>query len=654
MCRIAALVLALVPMFLSPRGAFSQEQAVEDIHEGLNAYMQQRYADAIGRVAVWAQDEQLDRALRARALIIYAACHVDLGADVVADQAFRAAFQVFPRVQCEETAFSKAARELFLTVRAELIYDLRLETEPSGATVEVDGLKVGNSPCTLTLLKNRPCRLGLSKRPFYPQHVISLTGSPVDTLRIVLERGRANLNIESSPENVSFYVFDDTQFRPASGNFRAFLRRHGIDETRRLLEGLEPRGTEKALPTPVRAGKTPATISLPFSSYHLCLLENGYGPYIQPVLLDTSWKEVKVEMRKAEGTMILRHFPPVAQITIDGDSLRSSRSPITFSLASGIHRLTVAAPRFRRFEGLVEIGAQDTSYAFVVLKRSSFLPSLLYSVVFPGAGHLHRENASGALLFSSSTALLAGAYLAVALRWEKQRAQTPVIARMRENVLMGSYTQGAKFEIDQQVTEWENDNKLTSRYRQELLRGLLIAHGLNVVTTMVLPDRSYKGPISGLGPGFSRTRAVLYSMVFPGAGQCYKGQKVRGVFFAFAEGLGLGFFALKHWETQRARRLLASTQAAYYNVGAKEKFLLEPLLADRKREYQRAQEQRELSGRLVILLHLLNVFHAAGTTNVGPPSPGAMSSRMGFDIGFANEEGWRVCFSVKVGWRTAT
>lgn len=649
MRRTATFIFALFPVLLYHASSFSQEQAVEDIHEGLNAYMQQRYADAIGRVAVWAQDEQLDATLRARALVIYGACHVDLGADAVADQAFRVAIYLFPRVQCEETFFSNAARELFLTIRSELLYELRIETEPSGAAVEMDGLKVGNSPCMLTLLKNRPCRIGLSKLPFYPLHFISLPGSPVDTLRIVLERGWGNLNIVTSPENVSFYVFEDTNFRPAEGQFRAFLRSHGIDETRRVLEGLAPAGAENALPTPVRTGKTPATISLPFSAYHLCLMENGLSTHIKPFLLDTSWKEIRVEMRKAEGTLVLRHFPPIAWVAIDMDSLRSSRSPTTFSLGSGIHRLTVAAAGFRTFRGLVEIGAQDSSFAFVVLERNRLLPPFLYSVLFPGGGHLYRGNPSGALILATSTALLAGAYLAETLKWEHQRLQSPVIARMRENVLIGNYPQGAKFEIDTQAAAWEKDYQLTLRQRRELLTGVLIVHGLNALTTLVLPDRSYKEAVSGLGTGASRTRAAAYSMLFPGAGQYYKGQKTRGMFFAFTEGLGLGVYALEHWESQRARRLLASTQAAYYNLGAKEKHLLEPLLNYRKREYHKAQEKRDLSGILVIFLHLLNLFDAAGTANVGPHSQGVMSSTMGFDIGFANEEGWLVRFNVKIG-----
>jgi hypothetical protein len=183
--------------------------------------------------------------------------------------------------------------------------DLDLTSDPSGATVRLDGREVGTTPLTLERLPIGEHLLELEKDGIYAsRRPITIAANTLDRLRVKLDRLKGKLPVFSEPR-----------------------------DARVLLDGKD-------------LGSTPVSLEVEAGSYTLRLTKEGYRVHEEPLTLPADKEtRTRVALRSTRGTLDVTSTPPGAIVAIAGTP--RGQTPLTLPLEEGTYALQLRLPRHK-------------------------------------------------------------------------------------------------------------------------------------------------------------------------------------------------------------------------------------------------------------------------------------------------------------------
>ncbi len=285
--------------------------------------------------------------------------------------------------------------------------ELSVATEPPGATVEVDGVKVGKSPWSgaevarglrsvrVSLADHRPAEKAIAVTPGRKASV---------TLRLQPEFGR--LEVHSTPEPDGLVSLDGDALGPAPTSLsRVPLGVHTVRVTRELFKPYETRVTiapgETArviailkpehgslkldsVPSGGRvwldgkeAGVTP-TVLRAAPGERLVRVEASSGPHgaseARVLFKVGERRELRLTLPVRTGQLMIDSVPFAAEIQVDG--VKRGRAPVSLKdVPVGLHVVVAEAPGKAPLVGRIEVVEGQTSVAELNLEapaRSSY------------------------------------------------------------------------------------------------------------------------------------------------------------------------------------------------------------------------------------------------------------------------------------------
>lgn len=276
---------------------------------------------------------------------------------------------------------------------------LRVETEPPGALIVVDGKARGKSPLSLK-------DVGAGEHVVVAQlegyerveRRVVVEAEKEAVLRIRLVRVMGAIEVDSVPQGAKVYVDDayvgDTPLKPTEvvpGKHKIRLELEGYrpyeteavvepKRSTRLFAKLERKaGALEVVSVPEGAsvfidgkyaGVTPFKVDeLAAGEHEVRVVMRGYIPFVRKVTIeDRRTTKVETLLRPEErGTLVVLSEPTGAQVSVDG--LVQGLTPLAIShLAVGKHKVVVTKKGYEKWEGETEIKPGATSQLFIRLK----------------------------------------------------------------------------------------------------------------------------------------------------------------------------------------------------------------------------------------------------------------------------------------------
>jgi PEGA domain-containing protein len=184
----------------------------------------------------------------------------------------------------------------------ELLGDLRIETQPAGAEITVDGRRVGRSPLSVNGLGAATTRRVTASLDGYGavHHDATVRPGDMTPVRLTLERGRGGVYVTSEP---------------SAGEIR-------LDGTSR--------------------GRTPLNLSVPFGSHTMAVLREGFQLAETTMTIGPETREVHLVLRREPPGILVVQGDRPARIYVDGvivaEDLQNSGR---LELAGGTHQVQV-------------------------------------------------------------------------------------------------------------------------------------------------------------------------------------------------------------------------------------------------------------------------------------------------------------------------
>ncbi len=270
-----------------------------------------------------------------------------------------------------------------------------IASEPSGADVVFEGLKVGATPLVIADLESgdytaevskggrAPVNVVWSIRDSRPQRVVAKLSSTLGKLIVNTEPAGALILIDGREIGVSGYEGDleegNYTLRLEKEGFGAFEQKISIsrgETTRVNVDMKQPPGALKIISNPSgasvfidgeRKGETPLTLpDMAPGSYQLELTLPGYSMAALPVTVRSGETTEKfAELEAATGGVILEILPEGVEVFFDGEfvGVSAGESFLLDGLDSGIHILELrheeADPPLQLFEIEVRRGVAE-------------------------------------------------------------------------------------------------------------------------------------------------------------------------------------------------------------------------------------------------------------------------------------------------------
>jgi len=224
--------------------------------------------------------------------------------------------------------------------------ELTIESQPTGATLIVDGEARGETPITLTLEPGHH-RLLVEHR-YHPRQLDQVTLERAEhlTRTIVLEPAYGRLRVVSNPKGAQVRI--DGEPQPHETPLELDRVQAGVREVTLRLAGRTPRllsvevlpdtlaeataelepartGTLQVRVTPTDAKaeledefgeRHPAGSLVPFGPYTLTVERDGYRPSETRVNVNQTSRTVEVVLEPLQGTLTLSVNPPDARVTV--------------------------------------------------------------------------------------------------------------------------------------------------------------------------------------------------------------------------------------------------------------------------------------------------------------------------------------------------
>ena len=210
------------------------------------------------------------------------------------------------------------ARTIEITLESESGV-LRVETNPSGADVYVNGEYYDTTPCEITLpVGTYTVEIKKEGYKTYKKDVkikakettiLEVTLTPVDQ--------KATLDVTSNPSGAEVYI----------------------------------NGEKK--------GKTPLTLYLPPDEYTIKIKKEGYTTFIKRITLSSGqYLSINAELVKENGTLHVDSEPSEAYVYVDGQLV--GRTPLEVALPVGEHTIVVKKEGYETYTKVVTISVGET------------------------------------------------------------------------------------------------------------------------------------------------------------------------------------------------------------------------------------------------------------------------------------------------------
>jgi len=196
--------------------------------------------------------------------------------------------------------------------------DLDLTSDPSGATVKLDGREVGKTPLTLERLPVGEHTLDLDKDGTYAaRRQITIAANTLEKLSLKLDRLKGKLTVFSDPREATV-----------------------------ALDGKE-------------IGTTPLSLETEAGPHALRLTKEGYKPHEETLTLPANKEtRTRIALRSTRGTLEVLSTPPGATVRIDGAP--RGQAPTTLTLEEGTYEVQLVLPKHRRETRRVQIASEQT------------------------------------------------------------------------------------------------------------------------------------------------------------------------------------------------------------------------------------------------------------------------------------------------------
>ena len=270
-----------------------------------------------------------------------------------------------------------------------------IASEPSGADVVFEGLKVGATPLVIADLESgdytaevskggrAPVNVVWSIRDSRPQRVVARLSSTLGKLIVNTEPDGARVFLDGREVGVSDYEGDQEEgnytLKLVKEGFGAFEQKIAIsrgETTRVNVDMKQPPGAVKITSNPPgalvfldgeRKGETPLTLpDMAPGSYQLELSLPGYSMAALPVTVRSGETTEKfAELEATTGVLILEVAPEGVEVFFDGEfvGISSGESFRLDGLDSGLHMLELrheaADPPLQRFDVEVRRGVAE-------------------------------------------------------------------------------------------------------------------------------------------------------------------------------------------------------------------------------------------------------------------------------------------------------
>lgn len=367
LAHLAIMLLALIGL-LPIGGLQAQEEAALALDSCRTAYYQQNFSETLNVAAKLADRETLEEKLRAEAFLMIGVVNVDLGSPALGESSMRTALTLFPQIRFNDALFSFSSNELFYRIRAEMVWDLKIVTNPSNALLFVDDRETGKTPVMLTFFRGKSATLTLKNPPNHNDTTFTCgTGGMVpedqDSVYVPFSRSTSRLIMASTPTQAEIYLNNEYK------------------------------------------GTTPDTLEGLFrgETHTVVLKKLGFNPVQKLVSMDSVLVRFNASLPTATGFLILRHDPAVARVTINGQE-ELSIGEFVRELPTGSYALRVYNPGYKPYEEKFELkviaNVRDTVYRCIEMKPASHMKSVLLSLLWPGSGQYYSNRPYEAILFS--------------------------------------------------------------------------------------------------------------------------------------------------------------------------------------------------------------------------------------------------------------
>jgi formylglycine-generating enzyme required for sulfatase activity len=214
--------------------------------------------------------------------------------------------------------------------------DLDLTSDPSGATVRLDGREVGTTPLTLERVPVGEHSLDLDKDGLYAaRKSITIAANTLDRLSVKLDRRKGKLTVFSEPR-----------------------------DARVLLDGKD-------------LGSTPVSLEVEAGPYTLRLTKEGYKAYEETLTLPADKEtRTRIALRATRGTLEVTSTPLGATVELGGAP--RGQTPLTLPLEEGTYPLRLRLPRHKTEARQAEIAGERITRLQVALTPA-------------GPGHIERR-----------------------------------------------------------------------------------------------------------------------------------------------------------------------------------------------------------------------------------------------------------------------
>jgi formylglycine-generating enzyme required for sulfatase activity len=220
--------------------------------------------------------------------------------------------------------------------------DLDLTSDPSGATVKLDGREVGKTPLTLERLPAGEYTLELDKDGIYvTRKQITIAANTLDKLSLKLDRLKGKLTVFSEPR-----------------------------EAKVFLDGRE-------------VGSAPLSLDADAGPHTLRLTKEGYKIHEESLTLPANKEtRTRITLRSTRGTLEVQTRPTGATVEIAG--AHHGQTPLTLSAEEGSYTIRLSLARHRAETRRVEIAAERLTRLQVDLVQG------------PGPGDIERRGKDNA------------------------------------------------------------------------------------------------------------------------------------------------------------------------------------------------------------------------------------------------------------------